>query len=70
MSFKKNIFKFTIIQKLLAYLGFIYILFVGMTSRIKIKNDKLSKKMWSEKKPFILAFWHSQLMMISYSWNS
>ncbi len=70
MSFKKKIFKFTIIQKLLAYLGFFYILFVGITSKIIIKNDKLSKKMWSEKKPFILAFWHSQLMMIGYVWKS
>ncbi len=26
--------------------------------------------MWMEKKPFILAFWHSQLMMIGHVWKS
>ena len=26
--------------------------------------------MLKQKKPFILAFWHSQLMMIGYVWNS
>ena len=26
--------------------------------------------MWDEKKPFILAFWHSQLMMIGFVWKS
>ena len=26
--------------------------------------------MWQERKPFILAFWHSQLMMVGYVWKS
>ena len=70
MSFKKKIFKFALIQKLLAYVGYLYILTVSSTSRINIKNNQLPKKMWEEKKPFILAFWHSQLMMIAYAWES
>ncbi len=70
MNFKKKIFKLLITQKILAYLGYLYILFVGITSNIKIKNGDVSKKMWCEKKPFILAFWHSQLMMIGYVWKS
>ena len=70
MNFKKKIFKFFIIQKFLAYLGYLYILFVGVTSKIVIKNESFSNKMWQEKKPFILAFWHSQLMMVGHVWKS
>ncbi len=70
MNFKKKIFKLSVTQRLLAYLGYLYILFVGLTSKIEIYNDEFSKKMWEEKKPFILAFWHSQLMMIGYVWKS
>ncbi len=69
MIFKK-IFKFSFTQKFLAYLGYLYILFVGLTSRIEIKNEDFSNKMLKEKKAFILAFWHSQLMMIGYVWKS
>ncbi len=70
MSFKKKIFKLSFTQKFLAYIGYLYILFVGFTSKIEIINDDFSNKMCSEKKPFILAFWHSQLMMIGYVWKS
>ena len=70
MNFKKKIFKFSIIQKFLAYLGYLYILFVGITSVIKIKNKNFSNKMWHERKPFILAFWHSQLMMVGHVWKT
>ena len=69
MIFKK-IFKYSLLQKFLAYVGYIYILFVCITSKIKIKNDQLTKKMLIDKKPFILAFWHSQLMMVGYAWKS
>ena len=69
MIFKK-IFKYSLLQKFLAYVGYIYILFVCITSKIKIKNDQLTKKMLLDKKPFILAFWHSQLMMVGYVWKS
>ena len=68
MIFKK-IFKYSLLQKFLAYVGYIYILFVCITSKIKIKNDQFSEKMLLDKKPFILAFWHSQLMMVGYVWK-
>ena len=70
MNFKKKIFKFQFTQKILAYIGYLYILFVCFTSKIKIKNNKTVKEMWKQEKPFILAFWHSQLMMIGYVWKS
>ena len=70
MNFKKKIFKYTITQKFLAYIGYLYILVVGITSQIKIKNDRFANKMLQEKKPFILAFWHSQLMMVGHAWKN
>ena len=70
MSFKKKIIKFTISQRILAFIGYMYILFVCYTSKIQIKNSKIIEKMWEDKKPFILAFWHSQLMMIGHVWKS
>ena len=70
MSFKKKIFKFSISQKILAFIGYLYILFVCYTSKIQIVNSELPEKLWRENKPFILAFWHGQLMMIGYIWKS
>ena len=70
MSFKKKIFKFSISQKILAFVGYIYILFVCYTSKIQIINSELPEKLWRENKPFILAFWHGQLMMIGHVWKS
>ena len=70
MSFKKKIFKFSISQKILAFVGYLYILFVCYTSKIQIINSELPEKLWRENKPFILAFWHGQLMMIGYVWKS
>ncbi len=70
MNFKKKIFKFSIFQRFLAFIGYLYILFVCLTSKIRIKNSSLPRTMWSEQKPFILAFWHSQLMMVGYVWKS
>ncbi len=70
MSFKKKLLKFSITQKFLAFLGYLYILFVGITSKIVIHNDTFSNEMLKENKPFILAFWHGQLMMIGYIWKS
>ena len=70
MSFKKKLFKFSITQKFLAYIGYLYILFVGITSKIEIINQEFSNKMLKERRPFILAFWHGQLMMIGHVWKS
>ena len=39
MNFKKKIIKFSIIQKFLAYVGYLYILFVGATSKIDINSN-------------------------------
>ena len=69
MTFKKKIVKNIFIQKILGLLGFLYIYFVGITSQIKHKNASIPEYFWKNNKPFILAFWHGQLLMIKFSWN-
>ena len=69
MKIKKKIFKNYFIQNLLALLAVLYILIVKLTSKIKIENKNFPNEYWKNEKPFILAFWHSQLMMISFSWS-
>ena len=70
MKIKKKIVKNFFTQQLLALVSAIYIKLVTLTSSIIIKNIESPQFYWENNKPFILAFWHSQLMMISYCWNS
>ena len=70
MKIKKKIIKNYFIQQLLALFTVVYIKLVALTSSIIIKNIESPQFYWKNNKPFILAFWHSQLMMISYCWNS
>lgn len=65
----KSFLKNKIIQYFLAVLTAIYISIVRLTSKINIINSNIPKSFWSNNKPFILAFWHSQLMMISFTWT-
>ena len=69
MKIKKKILKNLIVQNLLALIVVLYILFVRLTSRIYTENAVSPNKYWKLNQPFILAFWHSQLMMVSYSWK-
>ena len=69
MTFKKKLVKNFIVQNILGLLGFIYIYIVRITSQINHKNKSIPENYWKNKKPFILAFWHNQLLMISFSWK-
>jgi len=69
MKIKKKILKNFLIQNLLALIAVLYIFIVRITSNIKIDNVQIPQEYWNTNKPFILAFWHSQLMMISFSWH-
>lgn len=69
MKIKKKIIKNFFVQNLLAFIVVLYILIVKLTSKIKIENNNYPNEYWNNEKPFILAFWHSQLMMISFSWS-
>ena len=66
MNIKKKLFKNILIQNILALITAIYIYLVKISSNINHKNISIPMEYWREEKPFILAFWHNQLMMISY----
>ena len=70
MTFKKKIIKNFFIQHFIAFISALYIKLVRVTSVIQVKNVESPEYYWKQNKPFILAFWHSQLMMISYCWKS
>tara|TARA_Y100000996_G_scaffold405773_1_gene381336 strand:+ start:219 stop:890 length:672 start_codon:yes stop_codon:yes gene_type:complete len=70
MRLKKKLLKNIIVQNILGILTAVYILIVRVTSRINIVNQSSPDYFWKNNKPFILAFWHSQLMMISFCWKS
>jgi len=70
MNIKKRLAKNFLIQKILALIAAIYIHVVSLTSSIKYINNSIPEKYWKNDQPFILAFWHSQLMMISFSWKN
>ena len=54
---------------MLALIAVLYIFLVRLTSKITILNQDIPEPFWNNNKPFILAFWHSQLMMISCVWS-
>lgn len=68
MKIKKKLKKIFFIQFLLAIIVATYILFVRITSRINIENEKSANYFWDNNEPFILAFWHNQLMMVRFVW--
>ncbi len=70
MKIKKKIIKNFFVQHFLAFIAFLYIILVRGTSLIIEKNSHVPEYYWNNNKPFILAFWHSQLMMISFCWKS
>ena len=70
MQIKKKLLKNFIIQNILAFFVSIYIYIVRLTSSIQYENQTIPEKYWKNNESFILAFWHSQLMMISLSWKN
>ena len=70
MKIKKKIIKNFFVQHFLAFIIFLYIKLVNATSKIIERNTQTPEHYWNNNKPFILAFWHSQLMMISFCWKS
>tara|TARA_B110000116_G_C16628306_1_gene487078 strand:+ start:24 stop:692 length:669 start_codon:yes stop_codon:yes gene_type:complete len=70
MKIKKKILKNFFVQNIIAFLIAIYIHLVKLTSKIKIENSNIPNNFWKNNQPFIFAFWHNQLMMISFSWKT
>ena len=70
MKIRKKLLKNFFIQHILAIIVVLYIYLVRLTSKINYINLSIPQSFWKNNKPFILAFWHSQLMLISYTWKS
>ncbi|MEQ8747223.1 lysophospholipid acyltransferase family protein [Pyruvatibacter sp.] len=47
-----------------------YIRLVLATSRITFHNKQTPDGFWNAGKPFILAFWHGQMVMLVHSWQT
>ena len=69
MRIKKKLLRNFFVQNILGFFTFLYIRTVNLTSSIQFENETIPKQFWNNDKPFILAFWHSQLMMIGFSWK-
>ena len=69
MHIKKKLLKNFFVQNILGFFTFLYIRAVNLTSSIQFENESIPKQFWNDDKPFILAFWHSQLMMIGFAWK-
>jgi hypothetical protein len=69
MHIKKKLLKKNFVQNILGFFTFLYIRAVKLTSTIQFENESIPKQFWDNDKPFILAFWHNQLMMIGFSWK-
>lgn len=52
--------------RLVATLGWLYLRFVGLTSRIRIHHHPAARGIIDEKKPCIFAFWHRYQLMMCY----
>ena len=65
----KKLLKNSLIQYILAIIAAKYIFLVRLTSKIEKVNYDIPQSFWNNNKPFILAFWHNQLMMISFTWS-
>jgi len=56
-------------QRWACWLGAQYLRLVFATSRFTVEGDAEARRMWREKKPFILCFWHGRLLMMPFAWN-
>ena len=70
MNIKKKLIKNFVVQNILGFITSIYIYIVSITSTIKYKNNSIPENYWKNNQPFILAFWHNQLMTIGFAWKT
>ena len=69
MTIRKKLVRNFFIQNFLGLLAALYIYIIRITSSIRFANQSIPERYWKNNEPFILAFWHSQLMMIAFSWK-
>lgn len=69
MKLSKRILQSSTVQKLLCYLGSLYIRFVYLTTRWTVIGGDIPKKFWDEDKLFVFSFWHGRLLMLPSIWS-
>ncbi len=69
MSLAKRIGKSERVRGLLCWLAAQYIRLAGASGRWRTLNGEIPAAYWDSGKPFILAFWHGRLLMMSHSWR-
>lgn len=65
----KRLLKSDGVRAFACWLGAQYVRLVWYTGRWTVENDTLPRRMWAEGKPFILSFWHGNLLMMPYCWD-
>ena len=65
----KRLLKSDGVRAFACWLGAQYVRLVWYTGRWTVENDALPRRMWAEGKPFILSFWHGNLLMMPYCWD-
>jgi len=53
-----------------SFLAALYIRLVLATSRIEVIGQSVPERFWQTGEPFILAFWHGQMLMMVRSWQT
>lgn len=57
------------VRNFLVWLGAVYILSVRHTTRWRVEGDDAAAGLWVAGKPFILAFWHGRLLLMTVYWQ-
>jgi lysophospholipid acyltransferase (LPLAT)-like uncharacterized protein len=56
-------------RAVMCWLGSLYIRLVRVTGRWELVNGAVPAAYWDQNKPFLLAFWHSRILMMPYCWR-
>ena len=70
MGLVKRLGKNESLRGLLCWLAAQYIRLVIVTGRWEMEGEDIPAPYWSQGKPFILAFWHSRILLMSKIWKS
>ncbi len=65
----KRLSRKPLVQTFLAWLGSVYILLVRHTARWSVEGDDAAAGLWAAGNPFILAFWHGRLLLMTVYWQ-
>ena len=64
----KRLLKAGFVQKLATWLVAGYIRFVRLSGRWQVVGEGVPDELLEREEPFIVAFWHERLLMMSFSW--